>query len=175
MARRLLAVLPLALLALAVAAPAQARVVGMRVEATRTCQPKLVYVRFSDGDVRRVQHVEPGPSITRVGRKMRNLFLVLRLDASWGEVKRGAGSTFQITAEGPRGERWRWQFKVSSPNPEQDPSNYIVCFRPKFGERSVVPHAAQEPGPLDVPRGRRRRAGWWARRTASTVTVAPPA
>ena len=146
MARRLLALVSLALLALAVAAPAQARVVGMRVEATRTCQPKLVYVRFSDGDVRRVQHVEPGPSITRVGPRMRNLFLVLRLDASWGDVKRGAGSTFQITAEGPRGEKWRWQFKVSSPNPEQDPSNYLVCFRPKVGQRSVVATLRKNPG-----------------------------
>jgi hypothetical protein len=146
MARRLLTLLALALLALVVAAPAQARVVGMRVEATRTCAPKLVYVRFADGDVRRVQHVEPGPSITRVTRKQRNLFLVLRLDASWGEVKRGNGTTFQITAEGPRGEKWRWQFKVASPNPEQDPSNYLVCFRPKVGNGSVVPTLRKNPG-----------------------------
>ena len=174
MARRLLAVLPLALLALAVAAPAQARVVGMRVEATRTCTPKLVYVRFADGDVRRVQHVEPGPSISRVGRKMRNLFLVLRLDASWGEVKRGNGSTFQVTAEGPRGEKWRWQFKVSSPNPEQDPSNYIVCFRPKVGERSVVGTLRKNPGRWTfrtvVAKGRLVGS-----KDGVHVTVAPPA
>lgn len=146
MARRLLTLPALALLALVVAAPAQARAVGMRVEATRTCEPKLVYVRFADGDVRRVQHVEPGPSISRVTRKQRNLFLVLRLDASWGEVKRGKGTTFQINAEGPRGEKLRWQFKVASPNPEQDPSNYLVCFRPMFGGRSVVPTLRKNPG-----------------------------
>jgi hypothetical protein len=93
-----------------------------------------------------VQHVEPGPPIARVTAQTRNLFLVLRLRASWGQVKRGAGSTFQITAEGPRGERWRWQFRVSSPNPEDDPSNYVVCFRPKASSGSVVPHLRRNPG-----------------------------
>jgi hypothetical protein len=141
-----LAALALAAMALVAAAPAEARAVPMRVDAAATCAPKSVFVRFADGEVRRVQHFDPGPPIKRITARSRNLFLVLRLRASWGEVKRGAGTTFQITAEGPRGERWRWQFRVASPNPEDDSSNYIVCFRPKASGGSVVPHLRRNPG-----------------------------
>jgi hypothetical protein len=144
--QRVLAALPLALAVLACAAPAGARSVPMRVDATTSCAPKSVFVRLADGSVRRVQHVQPGPPISRVTARTRRLFIVVHLDASWGEVKRGAGTTFQVTAEGPRGERWRWQFRVQSPNPEQDSSNYVVCFRPLAGTGSFVPHMRRNPG-----------------------------
>ena len=110
----------------------------MRVDATASCAPKSVFVRFDDGQVRRVQHVQPGPTITKVTARTKNLFLVLHVDRTWAQVKGGDGTTFKVTAEGPRGEKWRWQFRVQSPNPEDDPSNYMVCFRPMAGKTSVL-------------------------------------
>jgi hypothetical protein len=138
MARRLLPLLALSAVALATAAPAHARAVPMRVDATSSCAPKSVFVRMDDGVVRRVQHVQPGPTISRVTARTKNLFLVLHVDSSWAEVKGGNGTTFKVVADGPRGERWRWQFRVQSPNPEDDPSNYMVCFRPMAGETSFL-------------------------------------
>ena len=77
--RRLLTLLALAA-ALATSAPAHARDVPMRVDATASCAPKSVFVRFDDGQVRRVQHVQPGPTITKVTARTKNLFLVLHVD-----------------------------------------------------------------------------------------------
>src|SRR5215210_6681258 len=103
--RRLLTVLALALAALATGAPAHARAVPMRVDATASCAPKTVFVRFDDGQVRRVQHVQPGATITKVTARTKNLFLVLHVDRTWAQVKGGDGTTFKVTAEGPRGEK----------------------------------------------------------------------
>jgi hypothetical protein len=136
--RRLLTLLALCVAALATSAPAHARAVPMRVDATASCTPKSVFVRFDDGQVRRVQHVQPGATIRKVTSRTRNLFLVLHVDRTWAQVKGGNGTTFKVTAEGPRGERWRWQFRVQSRNPEDDSSNYMVCFRPMAGETSFL-------------------------------------
>ena len=88
----------------------------------------------------RVAHGAPGALRNRIGRQASDLYLVVRLSAPWTTVRAAPGTTFRVTADGPKGERWRWTFRTSSGNPESDSSGYVGCLRPMAGVVSFARH-----------------------------------
>ncbi len=125
------------------AAPAALRV-------TAACPTDDVFVRFaSSGDVRSIVHRFPGETQRNLGKGDRNVFLVLRLGASWQRVKGGRGTNLKLYAEGPRTERWLWTYRIASPDPEQDASDYVACIRP-----------LHRPGVSFLDRMRRNPGAW---------------
>jgi hypothetical protein len=125
---------------------ADAAPVALRVRMTATCPQIRPLVRLADGSTARVAHADPGPTLRRVTSATRNLFVVMRVAAPWGAVKRAPGHVVQVTAGGPRGEQWRWRYAIAARNPERDTSNYVVCLRPLTTRGSFASHLKTRPG-----------------------------
>ncbi len=135
-----------AALALGAAVPASAATVRVSVKAVASCTPKRVNVRFADGSVHRVTHVVPGRRIQVVQASTKNLFVLVRVHASWARVTGGAGHRLRLTADGPASEQWTWRFRLHAANPLADPTDYVVCLHPLVGTRSFVTRMQQAHG-----------------------------
>jgi len=133
--RRLTATVSTALLtgaAIVLAAgSADARSVAMSVRATATCAPRTVNVKLTDGSVAAVRHATPGRTITTVRAGTKDLYLVVRLKASWKAVQRRPGQHVLVTADGPNGEQWQFTYLLRKARPLADPTRYTVCLRPR--------------------------------------------
>jgi hypothetical protein len=132
--------------ALLAAPPAAARSVPLTVHAVAACPAVSVNVRLADGSVAAVRHARPGPRLRTIGRRTHDLYLVVRVRAMWGVVKRPPGHVLRLDASGPRGERWRWSFRVVAANPERDPTPYVACLRPLTRAGSFAGHLRTRPG-----------------------------
>jgi hypothetical protein len=139
----LLAAIALSLIA---AVPASARPTGIAAHAVSSCSPHRVNVRFQDGSVHTVTHVLPGPRLRTVTSTTRDLYIVARIRASWSRVTGGAGHRLTLTADGPGGEQWTWQFQLHAAHPLADPTNYVVCLHPKAGGHPFVRRMKQAHG-----------------------------
>ena len=146
--RRRALVPALGAIAVAVAggAIANASAVTVAVRASATCATQRVPVRLVDGSVVVVRHARPGRTIRQVSGSTRNLFLVVRLHAPWRTVQAGAGTTTVVDAAGPNGEAWRWTFHLRNAHPLADPTDYVVCLRPKTASGSFAAHMHGAPG-----------------------------
>jgi hypothetical protein len=133
-------------LSIAAAAPASAGTVRISVKAVSSCTPKRVNVTFQDGTVHRVTHVTPGPRLTAVTGKTKDLYIVARIHASWSKVTGGAGHMLRLTADGPATEQWTWRFRLRSAHPLADPTNYVVCLHPLTASGSFVKRMHQAHG-----------------------------
>ena len=147
-----------------VAAPAQARAVGCGWTPPHV-RAEVVFVRFATARCGGCSTSQPGPTISRVGRKMRNLFLVLRLDASWARGQARQRLDVPGHGRGPaRREAGAGSSRSHRRTPSTTPSNYIVCFRPNGRRAERRRDDADEPGPLAVPCGRQGPVGGLAGR-----------
>jgi hypothetical protein len=140
------ALLAAVVLSLVAAAPASARATRIAVRTVSSCAPHRVNVRFQDGSVHRVTHVLPGPRLRTVTSATRDLYIVARIHASWARVTGGAGHRLTLTADGPGGEQWTWQFQLRAAHPLADPTDYVVCLHPKAGGHPFVRRMKQAHG-----------------------------